>query len=53
MQGELGVEYLKVIAEGVAATNDELKKPTRAFVSSADLRTDSRERSIRNNNDRV
>ena len=53
MQGELGVEYLKVIAEGVATTNDELKKPTRAYVSSADLRADSRERSIRNNNDRV
>ena len=52
-QGELGVEYLKVIAEGINVTNDKLDKPTRAFVSSADLRTDSRERSIRNNNDRV
>ena len=52
-QGELGVEYLRVIAEGISTTNDKLDKPTRAFVSSADLRTDSRERSIRNNNDRV
>jgi hypothetical protein len=52
-QGELGIEYLKVIAEGISTTNEKLDKPTRAFVSSADLRTDSRERSIRNNNDRV
>jgi hypothetical protein len=46
-------EYLRVIAQSNSDIAKESKKPTRAFVSSADLRTDSRERSIRNNNDRV
>ena len=46
-------EYLRVIAQSNADIAAESKKPTRAFVSSTDLRTDSRERSIRNNNDRV
>ena len=52
-QGSEGVEYLKVIADGVMKTAGNTGKPTRAFVSSKDLATNSRERSITNNNDRV
>ena len=45
--------YLKVIAESNADIAIQSKKPTRAVVSSKDLTTDSRERSIRNNNNRI
>lgn len=52
-QGAEGVEYLKVIAMGTADLVKESKKPTRAWVSNKDLNKDSRERSIRQKNDRV
>jgi hypothetical protein len=52
-QNTEGVEYLKLIAESSFKTAVNSDKPTRAFVSTKDLTTDSRERSIRNNNNRI
>ena len=52
-QADDSVEYLKVIADGVMKTAGNTGKPTRAFVSSKDLTVDSRERSVRKNNDRI
>ena len=45
-----------ILEEGIGGDADiaiQSKKPTRAVVSSKDLTTDSRERSIRNNNNRI
>ena len=53
IQANENAEYLRAIAEATAGTMNNTGKPTRAFVSSKDLQTDRRERSIRNNNDRV
>ena len=50
---DASLEYLRAIAESNVDIAAESKKPTRAFVSSKDLQNDRRERSIRNNNDRV
>ena len=47
------IEYLKAIAASNVDIAQQSKKPTRAYVSSKDLQNDRRERSIRNNNDRV
>ena len=47
------VEYLKMLVSGNAELIKETRKPTRAFVSSKDLATNSRERSITKNNNRV
>ena len=52
-QNTEGVEYLKMIAESSIKTANNSDKPTRAIVSSKDLTVDSRERSIRNNNNRI
>ena len=45
--------YLKVIAESNADIAKQSKKPTRAFVTTKDLEANSREISIRNNNNRI
>jgi len=50
---DAGIEYLKIIAGATLGTANNTGKPMRAFVSSKDLKKDSRERSIRNNNNKV
>ena len=47
------LEQLKQINANTSKSAINSEKPTRAYVSSKDLQEDRRERSIRNNNDRV
>ena len=47
------LEQLKQINANTSKSAINSEKPTRAYVSSKDLQSDRRERSIRNNNDRV
>jgi hypothetical protein len=52
-QAGMSLEYLEQIAAATAGTAINTGKPTRAFVTSKDLNKDSRERSIRERNNRV
>ena len=47
------VNYLKAIAEATTSTAISSSKPVRAYVSSADLRTNETERRLRDKNDRI
>jgi len=52
-QSEESVNYLKAIAHATISTATDMKKPTRAFVTSKDLSNNETERRLKERNDRI
>lgn len=50
---EESVNYLKAIAHATISTATDMKKPTRAFITSKDLSNNETERRLRERNDRI
>ena len=52
-QSEESVNYLKAIAHATISTATDMKKPTRAFITSKDLSNNETERRLKERNDRI